>query len=255
MELNKFTKEQKQYVIFSVLGLILVVGLAAFAVYINLSSVAQAKAELFDLKGKIERADSALSKDSEISEEYARTVMLLKDYLKNLPPERNYYAWATEFLYRMGRSMSMDIDSVDELAELHAKGAADNKEIGFQAYSLRIRGRGGYANIKAFIREISEEHPLIRVTGVEISSGKNSDIHEVQLFVQWPFSLGEIERLWEEIESKQKNVSMRLVEMRRQAIEAPAGYPDKTEAEPSNTDQSRYAAGHPKSTRVSAVIL
>ena len=255
MNLKEFTKKQRQYVIFSLLGLIIVLGLAAFAVHINLSSVSQAKAELLDLKGKIERADSALSKGNEISHEYARTVILLKDYLKSLPPERNYYAWATEFLYRMGRSTGMDIDSVDEMAELHAKGAADNKETGFEAYSLRIRGRGGYANIKAFIREISEEHPLIRVTGVEVSTGNNSDTHEVQLFVQWPFNLGAIERLWDEIESKQQHVAMRLVGMRRRAMEEPAGYPDKTEADPSNADQSRYAASHSKSVKVPAVIL
>jgi len=255
MNLKEFSKEQKQYIIFGVLGLILVVSLAAFAVHINLSSVSQAKAELLDLKGKIERADSALSKDREISEEYARTAILLKEYLKNLPPERNYYAWATEFLYRMGRMTGMDIDSVDEMAELQARGAADNKEVGFQAYSLRIRGRGGYANIKAFVRKISEEHPLIRLTGVEISTGREPDVHEVQLYVQWPFSLGEIEKLWDDIESKQQDVSRRLVEMRRRAPGVPDGYPEITGAEPSTVDGSRYAAGQSLREKNPAVIL
>ena len=255
MNLKELTKKQKQYIVLGALGVVSAVALAVFAIRINLSSVSQARDELFDLKDKIKRADSAISKSNTTSEEYERTVSLLKEYLKKLPPERNHYAWATEVLYNVGRSSGLDIDSVDEVAELHVKVTDADKEIGFQAYSLRIRGRGGFAHIKLFLKQMAEKYPLARVTGVEINAGSGLEVHEVQLFVQWPFNLGEIEDLWDEIEATQKEVAKQASEARKSASAKSADQLKKISSETRPSDVSRLAQHTERQGSPSGIIL
>ena len=210
MSLADLTKEQKQYLGLGGLGAVVLVVLAVMGIRFSLSSIAAAKLELADLTEKIERADKALIRQDQTSEDFDRTAAILKAHLENAPPKKNYYSWATEIVYSKGRDSGMQIQSVDEVvATGRAKKAEDGAGLNFEAYSLRVAARGDYEQIKEFILKVEEDHPLVRFTGLEISAGTDPGGHSIQLFLQWPSNLGDIEKRWEEVRAKQLKLGKR----------------------------------------------
>ncbi|MDF7809118.1 hypothetical protein P4E94_16855, partial [Pontiellaceae bacterium B12219] len=197
MDLSNLTKEQKQYI---VLGGLVVVGLVAgliFGLGKLMSSVTEDKMELEDLSAKVSRAERTLSGYSKIVENFEQTIMDLEGYLDNVPPDQNYYSWATEIIYAKGRRVGLEIESVDEIGMSGAKINDPNNPVYFEAYSLRITARGGYQQLKNFLQDVERNHPLVRFTGLEIGRGRQSEVHVIQLVAQWPFKLNRITKLWE----------------------------------------------------------
>ncbi len=210
MNLADLTKEQKQYVGFG-LGIVVLVVLVAIGGRFGLSALSVVKLELAELTEKIERADKALALQNQNHKDFTQTTLLLRTQLENLPPQKNYYSWATEIVYSKGRDSGVEIQSVDEvLTRGKVKKAAGKGSLSFEAYSFRIVARGGYEPIKQFISNIEEEHPLIRFTGLEISVSADPQVHEVRMFIQWPASFGDFEKRWEEIHEKQQKLSKRV---------------------------------------------
>jgi len=209
MSLSNLTKQQKQYLSAGVVVVLIVAILAALGIKVSLSSIGKAKAELATLSQQIDQADGALSRRNQISEDYERTVSILKSHLKNVPPDVNYYSWATETIYSAGRNSNLEIDSVDEVSSIGKAGGDENAAIKFELYSLRIVARGTYKQIKTFIQNVEQKHPLLRFTGLDITAGTNPDSHNVQLYVQWPFKLGAIAKNWADIEAKQHMIAKR----------------------------------------------
>jgi hypothetical protein len=208
MSLAELTKEQKQYFTLGLIGGVIVIILAVMGIRFSLSSISEAKLELADLTDKINAADKALSKRSRASEDYKRTVSILKSHLENIPPEKNYYSWATEIIYSNGRNSDLEIESVDEIRARALGGDADDEStIKFESYSLRIVAHGSFEQVKGFLKNIEKEYPLVRFSGIDISSGSDVEAHNVQLFIQWPFNLGQITKVWEEVESQQLQVA------------------------------------------------
>ena len=78
--------------------------------------------------------------------------------------------------------------------------------IKLEAYSLRITARGGFENVKAFLARLEEDQPAARITGVDIRSGSEPQIHDIQIFIQWPFNLSAITKVWEDIDAKKKSL-------------------------------------------------
>ena len=206
MNITDLIKEKKQYVILGGVVAVVLVLLIVFGVRISLSSLGVAKGELEDLTGKIEGADRSLAKRYQSKEEFVETSAELRGHLQYFPPKRNYYSWATEIIYSTARLANLEIDAIDEQAG-SKKTNTEGKDAGginMESYSLRITSRGGYINIKAFLEQIEEHQPLARVTGVDICTGANADIHDVQLFIQWPFNLNAITEAWEAIAEQQE---------------------------------------------------
>jgi hypothetical protein len=210
MNIKDLSKEQKQYVALGSLSAAILVILMAVGIRFSMTTISVAKEELSGLTDKIDRANKALSRNKRTSGEYVETITVLKKYLENVPPERNYYSWATEIIYSKARLAELEIDSIDEIT-ISQQGRSgpdtDAAAISFESYSLRIMGHGGYENTKYFINLLKEDYPLVRFSGVEISSGQNPEAHNVQLFIQWPFSFGEITRNWDTLASKQMKIA------------------------------------------------
>jgi hypothetical protein len=197
MNLSNLTKEQKQYII---LGAIVVVSLGAgliFGVGKLTSSMSADKAELEDLSSKVERAERTLSGYGKIKTSFEQTILELEEHLDNVPPDQNYYSWATEIIYTKGRSVGLEIESVDEIGMSGGQKTDPSSPVYFEVYSLRVTARGGYQQVEDFLNTIEEHYPLVRFSGLEISRGQLPEVHNVQLFVQWPFKLNRIAKLWE----------------------------------------------------------
>ena len=211
MSLSNLTKDQKKYIVIGLIGGIVVVVFAVIGIQFSLSSIAAAKLELADLTTKIENADTALAKRDQAKDEYDQTVTRLKDHFAGLPPEKNYYSWATGIIYSTGRNSGLEIESVDEVIN-SSKDKVEDVPIKLSSYTVRITAHGSYEQVKLFLQNLGENHPLVRISGIEIGIGPNLSSHNVQVYVQWPFSLDAITQVWDEVASKQRKIAIREIE-------------------------------------------
>jgi hypothetical protein len=203
MNFKDLTKEQKQHIALGGIVATALIVIIVFGIKVSLSSISVARLESNDVTGKIESADRALAMQSKVREEFAQTMRELKEHLQNIPPDRNYYSWATEIIYSKARLTGLEIDAIDEQTRsgIPSKGG-NNKELKLESYSLRVTAHGGYETLKQFLELIEKDHPLARVTGVDISTGTDSEIHDMQLVIQWPFNLSVVTDAWASIDIK-----------------------------------------------------
>ena len=193
MNFSDLTKGQKQYLALGGVAIVSLV-LVVFGIQMSLTSIRMVKGELEEVSGKIEKAERSLARSARTEKDLVETAVKLGELLENLPPERNYFSWATEVIYTTARSSKLEIDAIDEQTvstKAKPKGKAAST-IKLESYSLRITARGGYQTVKSFLALLEQEQPLARITGVEIGSGSSPEIHDIQIFVQWPFNLGTI---------------------------------------------------------------
>ena len=227
MNLKNLSKEQKQYLIIGVLGVIVIVGAIVIGVKFSMSSIGEARVELNELTDKIDRADRSLANQQQNEEKFYNTIYELKDYFGKIPPDQNYYSWATEVIYGIARTAQLKIDSVNEAGSTKKNTSDKKNKVSVESYSLRIVAHGGFEDIKYFLREISSNYPLVRITGLEIRSGSLPDVHDVQLLIQWPFRLAHIADTWGTIPTQSQNVEA-VIETR----EASTPKPKKTPTPP-----------------------
>jgi len=201
MSFKELDEEQKKRLLISVVIGVAIIVATFFGIKFSLSSIAKANLELDDLAGKIESADRSLSRQDQVRKGLAETIGTLETYLSDAPPEKNYYSWASEVIYAKARQAEVDIDSIDEQTQkgattLKGKGTAALK---LEAYSLRITTHSSYENLKLFLSLIEENHPMARVVTVEISSGKDPEIHDIKVVMQWPFNLSSVADAWDDV--------------------------------------------------------
>ncbi len=155
MSLLDLRKEQKQYLILGVVAAVILAVLIVFGIKVSLSSISEARLELHGLTEKIESADKSVSANHRNDAEFRSTITELKAHLAKIPPDRNYYSWATEIIYNEARMVHFEIDTIDE--NTIAAPADDPKEqdvVVLESYSLRINAHGGYENVKGFLQRI-----------------------------------------------------------------------------------------------------
>jgi hypothetical protein len=241
MSLSGLTQEQKQYIILGAVGLVFVAVSLFFGIRFSVSSISVAREELDDLSRKIERADQSLEKRGSTVAELEETVARVKKHMGNAPPARNYYSWATEIIYSLARESRIEVDAVDEISETLLKKGSDIK---LESYSLRITAHGGYESIRRFLQEIEREQPLVRFTGLDINKSKKPEVHDVQLYLQWPLNLSSISRTWDAIAQKQKALGwfpaqkevLAVQKLQSQSLnEAVAGDPTTAASDPKAT--------------------
>ncbi len=197
MSFMNLSKEQKKYLVLGAIVVTVLAVLVAFGIKVSLSSISEAKLELQGLVEKIEKGEKYLTKSRQEESEFSSTIAELTAHLENIPPDRNYYSWATEIIYAEGRLVRFEIDAIDEVSIAAKKGnSKELDQVKLESYSLRITAHGGYENVKQFLQRIATNYPLVRVTGIEISTGAQPDVHDVQLFIEWPFNLGRITEFW-----------------------------------------------------------
>lgn len=208
MNVKDLTKEQKQRIALGGIAAVAFVAIIFFGIKVSLSSIAVARQELDELAGKIESADRTLAKGSQVRKDYGETIEVLKEYLHGAPPVRNYYSWATEVIHERARQANLEVDSIDEQSRPRSTpSAGKDKALTLEPYSLRIVAHGGYGALKQFLELIEKEHPLARVVTVDVSTGSNPEMHDVQLVVQWPFNLGSVADTWPDMD---KNKGLNL---------------------------------------------
>jgi len=199
MNVKDLTKEQKQRIVLGGMVAVALVAIIFFGIKVSLSSIAVARQELNDLVSKIESADRALAKGSQVRKEYGETIEVLKEHLRSAPPVQNYYSWATEVIHERARQASLEIDAIDEQSRPGSTlSGGKGKALKLEPYSLRIVAHGGYEGLKSFLELIEKEHPLARVVTVDVSTGSDPEVHDLQLVVQWPFNLGSVADAWPE---------------------------------------------------------
>lgn len=202
MSLAGLTKEQKQYLLLGVIVCVAALILIAFGIKVSLSSITVAREELAELSNKIESAEMSVDRNERNAEEFHTSIAELQNCLAAIPPERNYYSWATEVIYDEARQVDFEIDAIDEMVMPAAADMASTRDkVVLESYALRIAAHGGYETVKQFLRKIEENHPLARITGMEISAGAGPEVHDVLLFIEWPFNMGYITEAWGSIKS------------------------------------------------------
>ena len=233
MNLKDLSKEQKQYLILGAVVSVAVLGAIGVGVKFSLSSIGKARVELQDLTDKVERADRSLKNNKRDEAALYNTISELKVYLERLPPDQNYYSWATEVIYGNARDTRLEIDAINESGTSpQGRNKKAKNEVSVESYSLRIIAHGRYESIKQFLFEIRRKHPLVRITGLEISTGSSPEIHDVQLFVQWPFKLDHIVAAWKDIPAKHPVVETVAVAPEPSMSEPSVPEPGKTPTPP-----------------------
>ena len=201
------TKQKKQYLALGAIGAVALVVVIVFGVKVSLSSIGEAQVELEDLTRKIESADRALSKQEQVRKEFFETSEELKGMIRIIPPQRNYYSWATEIIYAKARQAGLEVDAVDEqtnMGMVEPDDAEAGSEIKLESYALRITAHGGYTHVMNFLEKVEKDHPLVRVTGIDISTGSDPETHDVQFFIEWPFNLGFVTDSWDVVAKKKQ---------------------------------------------------
>ncbi len=239
MSLSDMSKEQKQYLLLGALATAILAILVVLGIRFSLSSITVAKSDLKELQEKIEGANRSLARRDTTSRDFGQTVSVLRRYVESAPPERNYYSWATEIIYATAGTAGLEIDSIEEI-NLPKRESAAQADLQLESYSLRITAHGGYEGVKCFLVGIEENHPLARVTGIEISTGRTPYAHDIQLFVQWPFNLGEMAKLWDDVARKQVEVarheaSLPIAPVRPEAPSPEPVRPQEAKATPATT--------------------
>ena len=206
MSLKDLTKEQKQYIVLGVLAFVILIVLLVFGIRFSLSSIGDAKKELGELTDKIQNADRTLGQRNKVSSDFQKSMQMIKQYLDNAPPDRNQYSWATEVVYSAARKVGLEIDTIDEISGPATKTPKKGDIIRFESYALRISSHGSYESVKRFIESIKADYPLVRFSGVDINVSKSPELHNVQMWMQWPLNLGFIAEQWKSVEAKQREL-------------------------------------------------
>ena len=197
MNLKELGKEQKQRIALGGIGAVVIVAIIFFGIKVSLSSITEAKLELDGLAGKVESADRALAKQAQVRKEFAESMVVLKEYLRDAPPKQNYYSWATETIHAKAWQSNLEIDAIDEQSlPGSSPSGGTGKALNLEPYSLRIAAHGGYEDLKQFLTLMEKDHPLSRVVVVDVSTGSDPEIHSVQLVVEWPFNLSAVADAW-----------------------------------------------------------
>ena len=185
MDLSNLSKQQKDRLLLMVMGGVLLVGgigyglKSAFAI----SASVESKNEI--LESKISRAERMVRMQNRLLKDTQEISAELKTYIKEAPPEKNYYSWASELLYALAKKTAFKIDRIEKQGE-SAKSKADVLKI---SSSLKIVAQGEYETCLNFLKTMEKEYPLVRVVSININSGRNVEIHNVNIVIQWPSNL------------------------------------------------------------------
>lgn len=248
------SKKQKQYLVLGIIAFIAISVLIVFGIKVSLTSISEAKLELHGLTEKITAAEKSISKSQQSEAEFDTTIANLKAHLANIPPDRNYYSWATEIIYREARSVQFEIDAIDEmLATSPVKNPSAQKSVILESYALRITAHGRYENVKGFLELIADNHPLVRVTGIEISTGAQPDIHDVQLFIEWPFNMGYITETWKNTPARPASTDLQSIQVGNSGATAATGESSSTQqpASPPSVSNGAMESGMPAAEEMS----
>jgi len=185
MDLSNLSKQQKDRLLLMVMGGVLLVGGIGYGLksVFAISASVESKNEI--LESKISRAERMVRMQNRLRKDSQEISAELKTYIKEAPPEKNYYSWASELLYALAKKTAFKIDRIEKQGE-SAKSKADVLKI---SSSLKIVAQGEYETCLNFLKTMEKEYPLVRVVSIDIKPGENVEVHKVNIVIQWPSNL------------------------------------------------------------------
>jgi hypothetical protein len=186
-ELNK---EQKQKLVLAVLvGLTAVYAVFRFGLTPLLSGGGDdAGADVDALRSKVERAERLVRQRTTLRERCRQSTDEMKSVLaEQIPGLDNPLSWVTERVYRSGRKVGVDIESVNESGGASAPWKADGKKRSFVPYSVRITTSCSFFELVDLIEDIEAGNPYLVVTGVSVKAQASRPlVHRAYIQVDWP---------------------------------------------------------------------
>ncbi len=190
MNWKAMTKEQKQYV---VLGVI-VAGTAIYALFnfvlkpMLSGSGSTGKNSLTEMEAKLEEADQLVRQRIMLSDQYEATQKKLDEARREfLPASDNPLSWVTRQIYRAARAAQVEVESVEEQAQLGVNWTDKQMVRSFQPYSVRIQFKSSYFSLVDIVHELESANPYLAISSIAISPLQESvNRHQMQLLIEWP---------------------------------------------------------------------
>ena len=190
MNWSDLSREKKQVIVLSVLlAFGILYGLFRFVLTPSLATFREARTELGELQAKMRKAKLAIIGESKLKAEFKATSDALLRWSRELIPSReNPLTWCTEYIYRTGREVGIDIESVLEVSPGVVPWERSEKiDRKFVPYTVRLVTECTFFDFLRFVRTLEERNPYLSIAAFEIS-GKpaNPEVHRIACTVEWP---------------------------------------------------------------------
>jgi len=195
MDFSSLSKQQKDRLMLTIMLSVLILVGIGYGVSYGLSLGKDFEAKNEKLADTIRRAERTVKRRRSVKKKLEEATKKLNLYLKESPPPKSYYAWATELIYAMGEECKFKIDAIDKLdhSKLNPQ-EMKKKQISLKVSSLKIRASSEYSTTIYFLEKLEKKYPLARIVSVSITAASDPEIHNVEIVVQWPFNLAYVLR-------------------------------------------------------------
>ena len=185
MDFSNLSKEQRDRLILMVMGGVLLIGGIGYGLKSIFTISSRVEKENEVLEEKISRAERMIGRQKRLLENTKEISAELQAYVREAPPEKSYYSWASELLYALAKKTAFKIDRIEKQGE-QTESKSNALKI---SLSFKIVAQGEYETCLNFLKMMEKEYPLVRVVSIDINSGANKEIHNVNIVIQWPSNL------------------------------------------------------------------
>ncbi|HIE10395.1 MAG TPA: hypothetical protein EYP62_02150 [Kiritimatiellae bacterium] len=190
IQFQELSKEQKQIAVLSVL---LAIGISyatyRFALVPSLGAMRKAREELGEMESQLRKAERLIARRERIVEDLEESSDRLGQWVeKYVAPQENRLAWATEYIYRIGREVGIDIEAASEVAVglVPWQSAPETKRI-FDPYATRIVFRGSFFDLVQFLEKVEKTNPFAIVSLVNIAAyPTDPEHHNIEVRLVFP---------------------------------------------------------------------
>lgn len=164
--MNKLSKDKRDKIILVVIGTLAAVAGIWFAVIKNqLSSHEEAKKRLTEVEQKLTRGRAALNAADATQQQLAAFTATLKTCEQAMAVPNDMYSWFFQTMntFRAGHQVDIPQFSRETPAEVGLF-----PSFPYRAALFTVRGSAFYHDFGKFLADFENEHPYIRVQGVEI---------------------------------------------------------------------------------------
>lgn len=194
MKFSELNKQQKEYLILGVMGIVTTVAiLQNLVIAPNRAKAAAARETLDKLSSEVRTGESILARDR-VNLNRLQTVSteILEIMDRDAPPDFSRYTWALGRLSRIAREQ----DIFPQIREFGGQRFMPHRQNYTQIrdksgmwipYAVEVDFRTSYAQTQNFLRALYEAEPLASVGQITIRANPDDpQNHLVNLIVEWP---------------------------------------------------------------------
>ena len=195
MDLSNLSKQEKDRLLLMVMGGVLLVGGIGYGFQSVFAISTRVESKNEKLENKISRAERMIRTQNRLLKNAREISAELKTYIKEAPPEKNYYSWASKLLYALAKKTAFEIKDVIDIGgsssspKTKGKGKKVKADVLKIGSNLKIVAHGEYETCLNFLKTMEKEYPLVRVVSIDIKPGENVEVHKVNIVIQWPSNL------------------------------------------------------------------